>query len=389
MNLIKDKIEQTFQLLNELDIDCWLIFVRESTMAPDPSMPLVVGHDVTWQSFFIYTKQKEAIALVGNFDKENFIRSGCFTEVRSYTTDASEEIQSILSKIDPKKIAINYSEDNVAADGLSHGMYLLLQKYLSESPYTERLISSEKLIGKLRSKKLKQEIGYLQKAAELADDIWKKTVQDIRVGMSEEQVAAIINYYIFHGKNKLSFPTIVNAGDKSEPGHSLPSKATLSGGDLLHVDFGIKYKYFCSDIQRLAYFKRPNEKAVPPELLEAFQLVFDIITASAKMCKPGVLGHEIDAEARTMLEENGFETYQHALGHQLGRDVHDGSALIGPKWERYGELTSIPLEENNVFTLELEILLPGIGCVGLEEDIVVTKNGGEFLCLRQTELIVL
>ena len=101
MNLIKDKIEQTFQLLNELDIDCWLIFVRETTMAPDPSMPLVVGHDVTWQSFFIYTKQKEAIALVGNFDKENFIRSGCFTEVRSYTADASEEIQSILSKINP------------------------------------------------------------------------------------------------------------------------------------------------------------------------------------------------------------------------------------------------------------------------------------------------
>ena len=163
MNLVKEKIEQTFQILNETDIDCWIIFVRETPMAPDPAMPLVVGHDVTWQSFFIYTKQKEAIALVGNFDQENFIRSGCFTEVRTYTADASKEIQSILNRINPNKIAINYSEHNVAADGLSHGMYLLLQKYFIDSPYAGRLVSSDKLIGKLRSRKLTQEITNLKK----------------------------------------------------------------------------------------------------------------------------------------------------------------------------------------------------------------------------------
>ncbi len=378
MNLLKDKIAQTFQILDELTLDCWIIFVRESTMAPDPSMPLVVGHDVTWQSFFIYTRQKDAIALVGNCDQEKFIRSGCFSEVKSYTADASEEIQKILKKLNPKKIAINYSTDNVAADGLSHGMYLLLQKYLSNTPFVERLVSSDNLLAKLRSRKLPLEIENLRIAAELADDVWKKTVEDIRNGMSEEQVAAVINYYILSGKNKLSFPTIVNAGDKTKPGHSLPTKATLTGGDLLHVDFGIKYKEFCSDIQRLAYFKRPNENEAPPELLDAFQTVVDIITTTSKICKPGVKGFEIDAEARKILADNGYNAYEHALGHQLGRDVHDGAALIGPKWERYGQSTSIPLEENNVFTLELEILLPGIGCVGLEEDIVITKTAESF-----------
>ncbi|KAA3631186.1 MAG: M24 family metallopeptidase [Calditrichaeota bacterium] len=90
-----------------------------------------------------------------------------------------------------------------------------------------------------------------------------------------------------------------------------------------------------------------------------------------------------------MLKENGFPEYEHALGHQLGRDVHDGGALIGPKWERYGNSPMIPLEENNAFTLELEIILPGIGCVGLEEDIVITKTGGKFISPRQTELIIL
>ena len=107
------------------------------------------------------------------------------------------------------------------------------------------------------------------------------------------------------------------------------------------------------------------------------------------MCKPGARGFEIDAEAREMLKENGFDVYQHALGHQLGRDVHDGGALIGPKWERYGNAPMIPLELNNIFTLELEIILPGIGCVGLEEDIIVTENGAEYLCPRQTELVII
>jgi Xaa-Pro aminopeptidase len=89
-----------------------------------------------------------------------------------------------------------------------------------------------------------------------------------------------------------------------------------------------------------------------------------------------------------MLREKGYPEFPHALGHQLGRSVHDGGALIGPRWERYGAVTSIPLEEGNVFTLELEIILPGIGCVGLEEDIVITAAGGRFLGPRQQELIV-
>ena len=389
MSLVKDKIDQTFEILSEIDLDCWIIFVRESTMSPDPALPLVVGHDVTWQSFFIFTKDRQAIALVGNFDQENFIKSGCFTEVKTYTADAREEINKILNKINPSKIAINYSTDNVAADGLSYGLYLLLHQYLKGTPYQDNLISSEPLISKLRSRKLTEEISRLTTAAEKADEIWHKVYKDIRSGMSEIQIGSIIDFYIKNDRNGLSFPTIVNAGSKSDAGHSEPSEAKFTGGDLLHVDFGIKYKEYCSDIQRLAYLRRQNEEDIPNELKEAFELVVNIITKTAEMCKPGVMGYEIDNEAREMLKENGYPEYEHALGHQLGRDVHDGGALIGPRWERYGNAPMIPLEENNAFTLELEIILPGIGCVGLEEDIIVTNTGGKFISPRQTELIIL
>lgn len=388
MDIIKSKIEQASSILKELDIDCWVIYLRESTMSPDPAMDMVVGHDVTWRSLFVYTKTGEVYALVGQFDQDNFIRSGYFTEVLTYTEDQSQDIIDLFDRIKPKQIAVNYSTDNVAADGISHGMFMILSKYLEGTPYEGKLISSEPLISKLRSRKLPKEITLVKKAAELAEKVWHQAMKDIQIGMTEIQIATIIEYYILNTKNKPSFPTIVNAGDKSRPGHSMPTNAKIEKGDLLHIDFGIRHEGFCSDIQRLLYFKKDGEVQPPEDLISTFNIIRDIITETGKISKPGIQGHEVDALARKMLTDNGYPEYQHALGHQLGRDVHDGGAILGPKWERYGKTPTIPLELNNIFTLELEIMLPDIGCVGLEEDMIVTENGAEYLCPRQLELYV-
>lgn len=375
-------------MLRELNLDSWLIFVRETPMMADPALSMVVGIDVVWQSFFFFSRHGDAIAVVGNFDVEDFKRSGRFSEVISYTEGVSQDIRKVLDRIDPKQIAINYSCNDVASDGLSHGMYLLLEEYLKKTPFAERLVSSEDLISKLRSRKLPQEIEAIEKAAVAADDVWNTVAPEIKSGMTEIEIGTLIDNTIASGGDEPAFPTIVNAGDKTRPGHSRPTKAKLAPGDLLHVDFGVKKDNYCSDIQRLLYVRRPRQSAPPAELAEAFDTVKSIITKTASAARPGVKGCEIDACARQMLGDNGYKEYEHALGHQLGRSVHDGGAIIGPLWERYGVTPSIPLEESNVFTLELEIILPGIGCVGLEEDVCVTEKGARFLSPRQMELEV-
>ncbi len=124
-------------------------------------------------------------------------------------------------------------------------------------------------------------------------------------------------------------------------------------------------------------------------MTEAFNTVRTVIENTSKLYKPGTKGFNIDAAARRILRESGYLEYQHALGHQLGRSVHDGAAVVGPKWKRYGDTPTIPLEKNNVFTVELGIELENIGYTGLEEDLVVTENGGEFLCPVQEELYVI
>lgn len=388
MNLQKLKISQTKELLKELGIDVWLVFVRETPMMADPVLALVVGHEVTWQSFFIYTSDGQSLALVGNFDKDNFIRSGCFDKVLTYTQSVKEQFVDLITEIDPQKIALNYSTSDSASDGLTHGMFMLISEYLEGTPYQSRIISAEEIVSKLRSRKLPEEINLLKKAAEIASEVWEEVSKEIKTGMTEKEVAAIIDSKIKERGCTNSFDTLVNAGDKTEPGHGLPTAAKIDKGDLVHIDFGVLYQGFCSDIQRLLYFNRPNESSPPLELLDAFNTVRDIITETGKECRPGKKGYEIDQIARKILTDHGYPEYQHALGHQLGRSVHDGGAILGPEWARYGITPAMPLEENNVFTLELEIMLPGIGCVGLEEDMCITNEGAEFLCNRQKVLVV-
>jgi Xaa-Pro aminopeptidase len=388
MQLVAEKICQAGRILDELGIDAWLVFVRESRLQADPVMPLVVGGEATWPSYFLYSRTGRAYAIVGDFDEEIFKSGGRFTEVRTYTEDGRQAICDLLAELDPKSIALNYSTGDPAADGLTHGMFQLLLEHLQETPYVDRLCPSEEVVTKLRSRKLPEEMRRLEQAAGLATQIWDQACQRIRLGMSEIEVADLIEDLMRAQGVKPSFQTAVNAGDKTAPGHGPPTDVRIAAGDLLHIDFGVVYKDFCSDLQRLIYFQRPGEKGIPAELRDAFDLINEVITESARECLPGRPGWEVDSVAREMLRDHGFPEYQHALGHQLGRSVHDGGGIIGPKWARYRHTPLLPLELNSVFTLELEIVLPGIGCVGLEEDVCITEKGASFLCPRQQELIV-
>ena len=387
MDIIKAKIDQATKLLDELNIDAWALFERETAMLQDPTHAMVVGINVAWNSLFLFPRRGDAIALVGNFDEPDFTASGRFTQVQSYVQGPREHIKKIFSQVNPQSLALNYWVNDPVSDGLTHGMFQLLQSYLKETPYADRVISSQEFVGKLRARKLPEEVARLEHSAVLATEAWGPAIQYIQVRMTVIQIGAIINDEIRRTGGVPSFPTIVNAGAKTSAGHVAPTDAMIEPGELLHIDFGIKIDDYCSDLQRLVYFKRPGETAPPAELQRAFETVAMIITKTGEAALPGKKGHEIDALARQLLRDNGYEEYHHALGHQLGRDVHDGGGILGPQWERYGSTPNVPLEVSNVFTLELEIMLPGIGCVGLEEDVVITDRGARYLCERQMELL--
>jgi Xaa-Pro aminopeptidase len=99
-----------------------------------------------------------------------------------------------------------------------------------------------------------------------------------------------------------------------------------------------------------------------------------------------VAGWEVDAAAREALVGACFPEPRYALGHQLGRSAHDGGTLLGPRWDRYGTAPLGLVEEGNVFTVEFGTAVPGRGYIGLEEDVLVTADGIEWLSTPQREL---
>ncbi len=152
------------------------------------------------------------------------------------------------------------------------------------------------------------------------------------------------------------------------------------------MDFGVKYEGYCSDLQRTFYIHRPGETEVPAEVQKGFDTIVNAIESAKQAIKPGVLGQEIDAVARDIVVNAGYEEFPHGLGHQVGRFSHDGTALLGPAWEKYAQKPFFPLEEGMVFTLEPRLTVPECGIATIEEMVLITKDGAEYLSTPQKEI---
>jgi Xaa-Pro aminopeptidase len=392
MPLIQEKVQQAISILQEQNIDLWLTFVRETSAGGDPVLPLIYGHDLTWQSALIISKTGEKIAIVGRFEMEAAQRVGAY-DVIGYDQAVSVPLLETLRRLDPQSIAINYSPNDVLADGLTLGMYQLLNQYLTGTPYAERLTSAEKIISALRTRKTRAEIARIQTAIHTAEKLYFETFECLETGMTEKQVGD----YMHRRVAELGLTTAwehascpaVNAGPDSPVGHAGPTEIQLQPGQLLHFDFGVKEDEYCSDIQRMAYLLAPGETAPPEPVQRGFDTVVRAIQEAVKVMKPGMLGVEVDAVARKVITDAGYPEYMYATGHHLGRLCHDGGGIIGPRWERYGDTPNRPLEVGHVYTVEPGLMVPGYGYVGLEEDVLVTEEGTVFLSSPQTELILI
>jgi len=391
-DLVREKVMQSVQILKEKDVDAWLTFVRETSQMQDPCMDLMVGVEVAWHSAFIITSKGDRIAIVGRFDRENIELTGAYQEVIGYDESIRPPLVDALNRLQPQCIAINYSENDPAADGLTHGMWATLFRLLEGTPFSACLVSAENIIGALRGRKSPAEIARIRAAIATTDRIFDDMAQVLRPGQTELELRDFVRErmaaYQVGPAWEVDYCPIYSAGPESPVGHAAPGPYKTARGQLLQMDFGVRQAGFCSDIQRMWYFLDEGETQAPPDVQRAFKAVRSAILAAAQVLKPGAMGWEVDMAARSMIVKAGYPEYAHATGHQLGRTSHDGSTILGPRWERYGQTPYGIVEAGNVFTLELGVRVPNRGYVGLEEDVVVTSRGIEWLTKPQTELIL-
>jgi Xaa-Pro aminopeptidase len=390
--LIREKVRQAVELLNEYDLDCWITFVRESGIMRDPMMDFLCEADMTWHSAFIVFATGETHAIVGQMEKNTIDEMGVYMSVTGYVAGIKKHLHEVLLDHDPRTIAVNYSENSEVCDGLTHGMYNILRGHLAEIGFEDRMVSSEKLVSSLRARKTPSEVDRMKRAVGHTIDIYGEVADFLKPGLTEIEIAEFMRERVRDrglvvGWDPTHCPAVFTGPDNKGP-HYHPTDLVAERGHVLNMDFGVKVDDYVSDMQRTFYLLEEGETEAPEDVLKGFNTIVEAIEMARNKLKPGVLPVEVDKVAREYIVAQGYEEFPHGLGHQVGRFVHDGNALLGPAWEKYADKVYQPVEEGMVFTIEPRLRVPGRGDATIEEMVLVTKDGAEFLGPPQKEIFL-
>jgi len=247
-------------------------------------------------------------------------------------------------------------------------MRILELKLLKANTERVKLSAAEPLLAKLRMIKDESEIANMRRAAEIAEAALTDTLEKVRAGMTEREVAAELQIACLrYGAEGLPFEPIVLAGPNTALPHGAPGDKALRSGQLLLIDFGVSVAGYASDITRTFALDDAGD-----ELKRTYDIVLRANEAGRAAAKPGVEIQEVDRAARKVIAEAGYKEYfTHRTGHGLGLSAHE------PPFACEGDETI--LSPGMTFTVEPGIYLPNRGGVRIEDDIVVTAEGAESL----------
>ena len=232
------------------------------------------------------------------------------------------------------------------------------------------------LIRELRMRKDREEIKLMEKAARVVDEVFEEILSWDLVGTTEKELALRIELAIRERSDGISFEPIVAGGENGANPHHEPSERKLRKGDMVILDYGARWRGYCSDITRTVALGRPSEK-----LVEIYEVVKDAQEQAFQAVREGVKAREIDGTARSVIEKAGYgRFFTHRTGHGLGLDVHE-EPYIGPDGE-------VVLENGMTFTIEPGIYVPRLGGVRIEDDVLV-EGKGRRLTKAKRELIIL
>jgi Xaa-Pro aminopeptidase len=308
-----------------------------------------------------------------------------FTDGR-YTAQAKQQVQSATVRIAPKS-ALAEACAYAAASGAgkcgfdrTHTTVLTLagmrKAATKAGASTSFFIPCDAAVAKLRAVKDPTEIDRMRRAAALGCELYEGMLTFIEAGQRERDVAAELEHRArLAGAEKMSFDTIVAAGERSSHPHAQATGAILQPGDLLTLDFGVVLDGYCSDMTRTLAIGYPG--LIPPrhrarwaEQREVFEAVLSAQQNAVRAVRAGVTCGEV--AARSVLTAAGYgKAFTHSTGHGVGLEIHESPRIAKDQKE--------PLRTGMVITIEPGVYLPGRFGVRIEDTVVVTDDGAEVL----------
>ena len=242
------------------------------------------------------------------------------------------------------------------------------QKALQKKVPGALLTESESLLADLGWVKDSTEIKNIKKACEIADKAFARILQLVKPGVSERELAAELEYQMLMlGSEKPAFESIVASGYRSAMPHGLASAKKVKKGDFITFDFGATVNGYVSDMTRTVVLGKASSRQK-----KIYNIVLRAQKAGVKKIRAGIAAKQVDKACRDIIVKAGYgKKFGHGTGHGIGYYVHVGPEL-SPK-------SKDMLSVNQVVTVEPGIYISGWGGVRIEDDVVVTRNGGKVL----------
>lgn len=389
--IAKEKLEQTVQLMEESDVDTWLLLTREGT---DPALPLLAGVRSVHQAAIFIRQNGKHVVITSVSDKGSYEASNLFKEVIAYDSSMEETFLNVFAELNVEKLALNISESDHLCDGLTFGLYRWLEDVLGRDKLADMEVSSESMLKRVRSLKSATEIERIDRAIQFTTDIYDTVFKRIECGMTEIEIGELFveemkKRGVVNGlENPFGPPLVCTV--RNGLAHRKPGIHKTIPGDIVIFDFCVRYEDYTSDIARTAYILKPGEEKAPKEVQHAFDTAIEAISQSIDALRPGAKGFEVDAAGRKVIENGGYPTIRHSVGHQVGREVHDGGTTLGPKRIPKRPEVEGTVEENEIYAIEPTVIQDdGLPCILVEENVLVTSDGPRVLSKRQTELVLI
>jgi len=234
----------------------------------------------------------------------------------------------------------------------------------------------ESLVERLRVRKDPEEVRAIGHAARLATEALDRVLENVRVGMTELEIAGLLERELRIGGSEWHpFPTIVASGPRSALPHAVTSTREIQTGEWLLLDFGAQVDGYCADVSRTVLVGRTADE----RQRDVYELVREAQQLACRGVRAGMTGREADMLARSRIEAGGMgEAFVHSLGHGLGLEVHEE-----PRLSKQNE---VALPAGCVITIEPGVYLPDWGGVRIEDDVFLSEDGPILLSDGNTEL---